>query len=93
MKGFICEHCELSKSTVKYPIERKESIASGDTKHPGDWIHSDLNGPEMSYNTTKYVINFIDEISGLISIEFLDNKGQVPLALEQSVFKNVVRPH
>ena len=87
MKGFICEHCELSKSTVKHPIDRKESIASGDTKHPGDWIHSDLNGPEMSYNTTKYVMNFVDEISGLISIELLDNKGQVPLALEQFIQK------
>ena len=88
MKGFICEHCLLSKSTAISPILPNSTIASKDTKNPGDqWIHSDLNGPESSYNTTKYAMNFVDEISGLIVIELLDHKGQVPQALSRFIQK------
>ena len=87
MKNFVCEHCLLSKSTAISPILPNSTIASKDTKNPGDWIHSDLNGPETSYNTTKYAMNFVDEISGLIVIELLDHKGQVPNALLRFIQK------
>ena len=33
------------------------------------------------------MMDFVDEISGLISIEFIDHKGQVPKALEQFIRK------
>ena len=85
MKGFICEHCQLSKSTTQAVIMPQSTIASKDTKNPGDWIHSDLYGPEKSYNNTKYVMNFVDQISGLIAIQFLDHKGQVPTAFQQFI--------
>ena len=75
MKGFVCEHCLLSKSTTKAVTMPQSSIASKDTTNPGDWIHSDLTGPEPSYNTTKYAMDFVDEISGLIAIQLLDHQG------------------
>ena len=87
MKGFLCEHCLLSKSTTLSVSMPQPTIASKDTINPGDWIHSDLNGPELSYNTTKYAMDFVDEISGLISVEFIEHKGQVPKALEHFIQK------
>ena len=85
MKGFLCEHCMLSKSTTKSVLISQSTIASKDTKNPGDWLHSDLTGPEPSYNATKYAMNFVDEISGLIAIQLLDHKGQVPKAFQQFI--------
>ena len=67
MKGFSCEHCLLSKSTTTSVSTAQGTIASEDTVNPGDWIHSDLNGPEPSYNSIKYAMDFVDEISGLIN--------------------------
>ena len=87
MKGFICDYCLLSKNTTKSVIMPQSTIASKDTTNPRDWIHSDLNGPEPSYNTTKYAMDFVYEISGLIAIELLDQKGQVPKAFEQFIQK------
>ena len=89
MKFFLYEHCLLSKSTTLTVITPTSiTIASKDTKNPGDWIHSDLNGPEPSYNTTKYAItDFVDETSGFLAIEFLDHKGQAPQALTQFIQK------
>ena len=85
IKGFLCEHCLISKSTTKAVIMSQSTIASKDTTNPGDWINSDLTGPEPSYNTTKYAMDFVDEISGLIAIQLLDHKGQVPKAFEQFI--------
>ena len=85
MKGFICEHCLLSKSTTQAVSISQSTIASTDTKNPGDWIHSDLYGPEKSYNNTKYAMNFVDQISGLIAIQLLDHKGQVPTAFQHFI--------
>ena len=87
MKGFLCEHCLLSKSTTTSVHTTQRTIASSNTVNPGDWIHSDLNGPERSYNSIKYAMDFVDEISGLVSIEFLEHKGQVSKALEQYIRK------
>ena len=92
MKGFLCEHCLLAKSTSISVFTPQSTIASKDTTNPGDWIHSDLNGPELSYNSTKYAMDFVDEISGLISIEFIDHKGQVPKAFEQFIQKMSYQP-
>ena len=41
-------------------------------------IHSDIAGPEQSYNNKNYVINLIDEVSGLVNVKFMKNKSEVP---------------
>ena len=58
MKGFLCEHCLLSKSTTLSVSMPQPTIASKDTINPGDWIHTDLNGPELSYNYHKVCDGF-----------------------------------
>ena len=63
------------------------TIASKDTTNPGDLIHTDLNGPEPSFRYHKVWMDFVDETSRLLAIEFLEHKGQVPNALSQFIRK------
>ena len=66
-----------SKSTTKRPFNIGP-IADKSITLPGQLIHSDIAGPEKSYNNKDYAINFVDEISGLVHVEFMKNKSEVP---------------
>ena len=76
IKNFICDSCLKTKSTKHRPAE-KGRIA-GNITSPGSFIHSDIAGPEESYNTTRYIISFIDDHTGATYIKFMRNKSDVP---------------
>ena len=84
MKEFTCEDCSKSKSTIKRPCNIGP-IADESITLPGQLIHSDIAGPEQSYNNKDYVINFVDEISGLVQVEFMKNKSEVPEMIVKGV--------
>ena len=81
---FICEECCKTKSTVKRPFDIGP-IADKSVKNPGDLIHSDIAGPEIAYNNKNYVINFIDEISGLVNVQFMKSKSEVPNMIKEGL--------
>ncbi len=77
ISNFTCDECLKSKSTVKRPFNIGP-IADKSITLPGQLIHSDIAGPEQSYNNKNYVINFVDEVSGLVDVKFMRNKSEVP---------------
>ena len=92
IKDFICEDCLKTKSTIKRP-EQTGRIASENTTS-GSFIHSDIAGPEPTYNNKNFMINFIDDATGATYVKFLKNKSDVPKAIKEflqecktSVFK------
>ena len=84
INNFTCDECLKSKSTVKRPFNIGP-IANKSITLPGQLIHSDIAGPEQSYNNKKYVINLIDEVSGLTHVEFMKSKSEVPDMIEKSL--------
>ncbi len=41
--------------------------------------------PEQAYNNKNYVINLVDEISGLVNIKFMKNKSEVPAMIKEGI--------
>ena len=68
-------------------------IADKSITQPGQLIHSDIAGPEQSYNNKNYVINFVDEVSGLVDVKFMRNKSEVPAMIIEGLkdMKNIYR--
>ena len=56
-------------------------------------IHSDIAGPEQAYTNRNYTINLVDEISGLVNIQFMKNKSEVPTMIKDGIkeMKNLFR--
>ena len=84
IKDFTCEECSKSKSTVKRPFNTGP-IADESITLPGQLIHSDIAGPEQAYNNRNYTINLVDEISGLVNIQFMKNKNEVPTMIKDGI--------
>jgi len=83
IKNFKCETCLLTKSTIKRPIETGR--IAGNHTSPGSFIHSDLAGPENSYNNKNFVINFIDDNTGATYVKFIEKKNEVPTAIKDFI--------
>ena len=73
-----------TKSTVQRPFNIGP-IADTSIKNPGDLIHSGIAGPEKAYNNKNYVINLVDEISGLVHVKFMKNKSEVPEMIREAI--------
>ena len=84
IKDFTCEDCSKSKSTVKRPFNIGP-ITDILIKNPGELIHSDIAGPEQSYNNKNYTINLVDEISGLVNVQFMKNKSETLEMIEKGL--------
>ena len=84
IKKFNCEECCKSKSTVQRPFNIGP-IADKSIKNPGELIHSDIAGPEQAYNNKNYVINMIDEVSGLVNVKFMKNKSEASTMIKEGL--------
>ena len=84
IKKFNCEECCKTKSTVQRPFNIGP-IADKSIKNPGELIHSDIAGPEQSYNNKNYAMNLIDEVSGLVNVKFMKNKSEVSAMIKEGL--------
>ena len=87
ISNFTCDECSKSKSTVKRPFNIGP-IADKSITLTGQLIHSDIAGPEQSYNYKNYTMNLVDEISGLVHVEFMKNKSETPEMIRKRLERN-----
>ena len=78
--GFKCGTCAKGKMS-QYRNRRADARAT----KPLELVHSDLSGPitPLSRENSRYVISFVDDFSGYISLYFLKNKSDAANATEK----------
>ena len=85
---FDCETCTLSKQIVSHNKNADERSTT-----PLEFVHSDLAGPiePMAKDKFRYVMNFVDDFSGVCFVYFLREKSDAVLALQK--FLSDVAPY
>ena len=85
---FDCETCTLGKQVVTHNRNADERSTT-----PLEFVHSDLAGPiePMAKDKFRYVMNFVDDFSGVCFVYFLREKSDAVLALQK--FLSDVAPY
>ena len=85
---FDCETCTLGKQVVC-----RNKSADERSNVPLEFVHSDLAGPisPTAKDNFRYVMNFVDDFSGVCFVYFLREKSDAVLALQK--FLSDVAPY
>jgi len=79
-KKTSCDTCTLSKQVVHRNNQPDERATV-----PLEFIHTDLAGPidPIAKDGLRYVINFVDDYTGVCFVYFMKNKSDAPTALQK----------
>ena len=74
----ICQHCILGMQTKRAVPKIRQGEKA---KEILDFIYSDLTGPEdvTSEDGAKYILNFIDDLSGMTWTYLINEKSQAEM--------------